>query len=171
MVGSEGRRVRDLPAAVSSSTLVPQGLETDFPQTLDDAQLDGSFCLTEPLLACPGTWGSTQSQQLTVSPLSLSPTGTVSGELGPLGLPRCTRCCLILGLAAPGRAKASSLLCSLRWVTRIASFPLPSERRAGNKIPIHSPEVLNKGHSLDATPLERQVAGLKWPNLAQLFPP
>lgn len=42
-----------------SSILVPRGLETDFLQISDDTQLDASFGLTWPFLACPGTWGST----------------------------------------------------------------------------------------------------------------
>lgn len=46
-----------------------------------------------------------------------------------------------------------------------------SSRKPGNKIPTNSPEVLNKGHALGAAPFERQVAGLKWPNQAQLSSP
>lgn len=46
---------------MSSSMLVLRGLKMDFPQPLDDTQLDDSFRHTEPSLACPGTWGSAQS--------------------------------------------------------------------------------------------------------------
>lgn len=53
---------------------------------------------------------------------------------------------------------------------RIDSLTLPPERRAGNKIPVNSSEVLNEGHSLGVAPFKRQVAGLKWPNQAQLSP-
>lgn len=58
LVGSGGTRAQDWLLAMSSSV---QDLEMDFPQTLDDTQLDGSFCFTEPFLAHPSTQGSTQS--------------------------------------------------------------------------------------------------------------
>ena len=61
LVGSGGTRAQDRLLATSSSILVLQDLEMDFPQTLDDTQLDGSFRLTEPFLARPGARGSTQS--------------------------------------------------------------------------------------------------------------
>lgn len=61
LVGSEGTRAQDGLLATSSSMLVLQDLEMDFPQTLDDTQLDGSFRLTEPFLAHPSAQGSTQS--------------------------------------------------------------------------------------------------------------
>lgn len=51
---------------------------------------------------------------------------------------------------ASGRAKASSLLCSLGagWENclPLVFFPTLPERRAGNKIPIDIAEILNKGH-------------------------